>query len=695
MLIFLFSFLFSTSKAFASDHCKTQFDELGIPHIETPSTENFYYCFGLSHGRDRAWEMDYFRRMGQGRNAEIIGFSQLKNDFMMKLLDLPSIAEKIWIDSSPENKKWLEIYSRGVNEGFKEGKKSKEFLDLNYSPDVWKPQHSLLVLLLQSFDQTRKTFNKDYEEERSKLKWGKKASKLFDIDNMPWENTILKSGEYSKKNPTPQTVVNTITNLNLWSDFPQVFGEESGSNNWVISKDKSKSGNAILANDPHLDLKTPMFWYWISISSPHSKVMGGSVPGVPAIASGTNGKVAWGLTNSYINTADVVLIKDIKLNEIETIRPLIFFKFLFFKIPFFFTTFERLKSGHRVLPLDIESDEKVVLRWTGFNLKADEVFSFFDIHKKNNVTEMDMALARIGLPSWNFVFADNKGDIGFRTVGKVYRHLDKTPFGVPRITLDELSQEKFFSPSEQPHLLKPKRNYVYSANNRHWPSDSKFYGGRGYSHSYRGFRIDELLGGMHDVDSFKNIQCDQQVVDARFFLSKFQKYLNLPEFNNWSMEAQDSSLILPIYRRFFDLLMEKWELDEYGLFRMLDDLNLDHINEMKSILQQAKTQVRGRNWGEIHRLRFPHMSKNKDWVFSPNISGVGDNHSVNPGTSVWDSRSNSYEQTNGASMRMIIEMGETTKIWLSLPGINRNYDRNTKTSPWQSWKNCQYTKLTF
>jgi acyl-homoserine lactone acylase PvdQ len=69
--------------------CKTTYDELNIPHVTTQSTEEFYYCFGLHHGTDRAWELDYFRRAAQGRNAEVLGFSQLKSDLMMRLLDLP------------------------------------------------------------------------------------------------------------------------------------------------------------------------------------------------------------------------------------------------------------------------------------------------------------------------------------------------------------------------------------------------------------------------------------------------------------------------------------------------------------------------------------------------------------------------------------------------------------------------------
>src|SRR5690606_20515457 len=127
---------------------------------------------------------------------------------------------------------------------------------------------------------------------------------------------------------------------------------ESGSNNWVVSKHKSKTGKALFANDPHLDLKTPIFWYWVNFHTPELKVIGASVPGVPVVVSGTNGDVAWGLTNSYLNSADIFFLKDVKDSDIEEFRPTVNVKWWIFKLPFFFKSFERLKTGHRLLPLD-------------------------------------------------------------------------------------------------------------------------------------------------------------------------------------------------------------------------------------------------------------------------------------------------------------------------------------------------------
>lgn len=693
MILLLISFFLSSVKAETGYSCETTFDQLNIPHVKTASVEEMYYCMGLYHGQDRAWEMDFFRRVGEGRNSEIYGFSQLKSDLMMRFLDLPAVAEKLWIGLPEEKKRIIEIYARGVNKGFETGKRSSEFIDKGYEPEPWKPQNSLLVLLLQSFDQTRKTFIRDYDEELLKEKFGINAAGMFDEDHMPWETNILKEGEYEKKTLPEKTTSFKLSPVKLWAAFPELFGKETGSNNWVVGKTKSKSGHAILANDPHLDLKTPLFWYWISLKSPGASVVGGTVPGVPVIASGTNGQVAWGLTNSYLNSADAVVVTDLKDEQIESFRPLVWIKFGFLKLPFFFKSFERLTTGQRVLPLEIEKADRLVLRWTGFKLLPKEIAPMFDLFKITNVSEMDKLLSEIGVPSWNFVFADKKGDIGYRLVGKTYRTTEKTPFGIQEMTFKDFSEEKYLTNEEKPHLLKPKRDFVSTANNRHWPSDANLYGGRGYSHSFRAFRIEQLLREKQDVESFKNIQCDRQVVDARFFLPKLAQIVKMPEFEKWHFTAEESSTVLPLYRRFLDIIFDKWTVNEYALYKMLDRLTEEQKMELNSFYSQAKVEVKGRTWGEILRVKFAHMSKNESWKYSEEVPGFGDTHTVDPGTAKWNEELKIYEQTSGASMRMIVELADEPRIWLVLPGLNRMYDKKPEFSPWLNWKNCQFSEV--
>lgn len=695
-MFILFSLLLSlVQPSFASTACEGKYDNLNIIHLETKSERDFFYCFGYHHGKDRAWQMDFFKRVAEGRNAEVYGFAHLKSDLMMRLLDLPSEAKRIWSEVPQEKKDIFQWYAEGVNEGFKLGQEAREFKDLGYRPDEWKAMDSMTLLLLQSFDQTRKTFMLDYEEEKARENWGARAEKLFDEDNLPWNNTILKEGEYPKSSEIQKTSSFPQNMKKIWADFPTVFGEESGSNNWVISGKKSKSGFAILANDPHLDLKTPLFWYWVHFKNTQREVIGASLPGVPVVPSGTNGKVAWGLTNAYINSADLVFLKDEKEGDITSFRPTVKVKWGFFKIPFFLKAFERTKTGLPVIPLELENEQKMILRWSGFGLRAHEILPMLDLMSAQNASEVNSVLEKINLPAWNYVFADTKGNIGFRVVGRAFKSTKKLPFGIPQMKMEDLSHAEYFSPAERPHVFNPSRNYIYTANNRHWPQDAAFYGGRGYNYSFRGFRIDELLQGQHDSESFKKIQCDRQAVDARFFVPKLLVHLKNSELAAWNFSSQDDSIPAALYRRLMDILMDKWKVNEYALYRLLDELSSEQSKELQVFYKLAQKDIDNRPWSKVHRLGFSHLSKNKDWVFSPEIAGPGDNHSVDPGTSKWNEDLGIYEQSSGASMRMVIELREKPVIHLALPGLNRDYSNREKKLPWAAWKSCTYETVSY
>ncbi|MES2527895.1 MAG: penicillin acylase family protein [Bdellovibrionota bacterium] len=696
MLSLIVSLLWGSISFAGTYSCEATYLELDVVKVEVKSTDEFYYCFGYHHGKDRAWMMDYFRRSARGTNAEVLGMDHMKSDLMMRLLNLPGHAERIWQGYSSEEKEKLFSYSRGVNEGFKTGKDAYEFRDAGFSPEEWLPVHTIEVLLLQSFDQTRKTFTSDWDQEKWKARWGDKASTLMDNDGAPWENTILKSGEYvtQKAALIPQNKSKNII-PDLWSPFPEIFGKESGSNNWVVSKNKSASGVAMLANDPHLDLKTPLFWYWVHLKGADEEVMGASLPGVPVVASGTNGKVAWGLTNAYINTADAVFVSDLDEKNLETIRPVVWIKFWFLKLPFFFKSFERTVEGTPVLPLDTQRDERIYLRWTGFNLKASDITPMFSFKSVKNVSEMEEKLKSLGIPSWNFVFADTEGNIGYRVVGNIIRSVGATVFGMQTIPYASLNHYETLSPEERPHLLKPKRGYVYSANNRHLPPDSEINGGRGYSFSFRGNRIDELLQDKQTLESFKRIQCDRQAVDAKYFVPLYLTHIKIPELESWNFDASESGKQVGIYRRLTDLLMIKWEVNEYGLWRLLGEKSEERTKDMQVAYQTALKEISGRPWGEVHKLAFAHLSKNANWKFAPEVGAGGDNHTVDPGTAKWNEDRKVYEHNSGASMRMIIEMEKRPKIHLVLPGFNRDYTMKTEKNPWADWKDCRYTTVTF
>src|SRR5699024_8056185 len=64
--------------------------------------------------------------------------------------------------------------------------------------------------------------------------------------------------------------------INIASAFEDVIIPDpfNGSNNWVISRDKTASGKPLLADDPHVGLSTPSIWYEMSLESAEINVSG-------------------------------------------------------------------------------------------------------------------------------------------------------------------------------------------------------------------------------------------------------------------------------------------------------------------------------------------------------------------------------------------------------------------------------------
>jgi hypothetical protein len=85
--------------------------------------------------------------------------------------------------------------------------------------------------------------------------------------------------------------------------------ETPGSNAFAVAGSRTRDGRAIVGNDMHLALMAPNFWYRVDLAWDGGRLIGLSLPGVPAIVQGTNGHVSWGFTNLTADLADVIVVE--------------------------------------------------------------------------------------------------------------------------------------------------------------------------------------------------------------------------------------------------------------------------------------------------------------------------------------------------------------------------------------------------
>lgn len=721
----------------AGKKCEIYEGSLEISHVRAVDDSMVFACFGYLHGRDRAWQMDYLRRTYQGRRAEILDKNLLKSDFLMRLLGFSEHAQRLFKEMSSQQKNQLWAYTAGANRGFQEAiaKGVYELRTLKYDLEPWTPVDTIGLILLQAFDQTRKSFEEDLREEERVNRHAGLASSLFSPDGLPWDVSILKSaeirggrrsqrGEPRKGDQEEHLLFEMGSRKSLDGELlsDPVFGEEGGSNNWALSPKRSKTEHAWFANDPHLSLKHPPFWYQLNLTSPQGDVIGVSLPGIPAIVSGANRHAAWGLTNSHIDVADVAFIDEGELKDSISERPWIWFKWGMIRLPMFFKRFRRTRQGWPILPLPAPKGKAIVLRWSGFDLHASDLEGLHRLMYGTTVRELDQIFSKIGVPSWNFTFADTQGKIGFRMVGKVPKRFPSSSYGIPAMSLNELARWEYLQIEDLPHLMNPGRGFIVTANNRHWPAGYIHSGGRTHPHGFRGYRIEELLQSepKHDLASIQKVQCDVQAVDARFLAPKmiqallqYRKVSKSPfedfeiqgihEMENWNFSTDVNCKACALYRRWAEGIYQSQGLNEIGLYRLLgkSPLPTDFEKELDATFRQALAEFRidvgakFPNWGEVHRSDFEHLAGG-EWFPGSSIPTPGDQASVSPGSSRWGE--GIFHHHSGPSQRLVVELTSPPIVWNGLAGSNRDRegpDLAHLKGPWMKWARCELDRLEF
>ncbi|MBW2352572.1 MAG: penicillin acylase family protein [Deltaproteobacteria bacterium] len=86
-------------------------DTFGVPHIHAKNETDLYLALGYAMAQNRLWEMEFSRRLGQGRLAEIFGEKFVRVDRYFRMLTATGINSKVLDRFSPA----LRSFADGVN----------------------------------------------------------------------------------------------------------------------------------------------------------------------------------------------------------------------------------------------------------------------------------------------------------------------------------------------------------------------------------------------------------------------------------------------------------------------------------------------------------------------------------------------------------------------------------------------------
>lgn len=329
-------------------------DASDVTHIEAQSPLDAFRTLGMVHAQERAWQLEFNRRVMHGTLAEVLGAAALPTDKLMRTLGIRQAAQAQWQGLPDHAKAALQAYADGVNSFMVQPGQAltPEFLALGIEPRAaasegrfWTPADSVGWALMMALDLGGNWGNEFARLSSLKVLDTGRLWELFPpypgeepaasadlaalyrqlgvfsaapeapvkVSKIEAENPISESTRgifYSKfSSPLQASLAQGVV------DWTQALGEVEGkgSNNWVVAGSHTATGKPLLANDPHLGLSAPAIWYFARLKAPAAAgqealdVVGATLPGLPFVVLGRNAHMAWGFTNTAPDVQDLYL----------------------------------------------------------------------------------------------------------------------------------------------------------------------------------------------------------------------------------------------------------------------------------------------------------------------------------------------------------------------------------------------------
>ncbi len=500
-------------------------DAHGVAHIFAPSADAAWFALGYAHAQDRLAQMEFMRRFGSGRIAELIGPAGVGTDRLIRSLGLAEAAEAAVAALPEASRQTLEAYARGVNAFMAtfRGAWPPEFYALRTTPEPWQPRDSLLFGQIMAVQ-----LSGNWRDEFLRARFADRLTPAQRAELWPeWPNDNAIALNQL------QALYRTLDLDRLAASLPSL-GPERASNEWVVAGARSATGRPILVNDPHLGLEAPGTWYLARIVAPGINLVGATAPGVPAVLLGHNGRIAWGFTTTNGDANDLF---------IERVDPADPTRYLTESGSEPFRTRRetiRVRGGDDVtitvrftrnglVLSDVLPDARaaapaghvLVVASTRFGRVDTTPAALFALQAARDWNEFQAALRDWQAPMQNVVYADVDGNIGFIVPGLLPLR-GAGDGSVPLPGWIEANRWRGTVPFEAlPRLYNPPSGRIANANNRVAPPDFPVQITADPDSPYRVQRILELLDARptHGVADMERMLADPVSRFAREILA--------------------------------------------------------------------------------------------------------------------------------------------------------------------------------
>ena len=528
------------------------YDSIRAPHIFANNDEDLYLAQGYVTAADRLWQMEIQTHAAAGRASEIVGPLALNNDRRQRRLGMVFGAQNFLqsLEKDSLRRSAFDSYTAGVNAYITSLSYEDypfEYKLLDYTPEPWTNLKS--ALHLKNMAQTLNMGEKDLEMTNALKLFGKEILDTLYPDQEPVGDPIVDNpGKWNFK-PIQLDSVAMALPSELVSQKPLAQSPpDVGSNNWAVSGTKTATGSPILCNDPHLNLGLPSIWYIIHLNSPTVNTMGASLPGLPAVISGFNDSIAWGVTNAQRDLVDWYKIqfkdktKKEYLSDGQWKESRVVVEMLKIKgAATFYDTVYYTHHGPVVFDESFHPNSEAAhfaYRWVSHD-PSDEIMAYYKLNRAKNHLDYLAALDLYGSPAQNFVFASVDGDVAMRIQGKYpVRRKEEGKFILDGTKTS--NEWKAFIPNDQNIMYKnPLRGFVSSANQYPVDPTYPYYIGGNSFEAYRNRRINQVLTDSKNITikDMMNLQNDNYNLKAAESLPLFISHLDPSTLNETEQKA--------------------------------------------------------------------------------------------------------------------------------------------------------------
>jgi penicillin amidase len=299
-------------------------DAYGVPSVRAGSDRDAWFGAGYAVAQDRLVELELFRRSTQGRLAEVLGESRLAGDIVARRDYFTRGELRRMLRRLPAaHRARFDAYAEGVNAWLARVRadasvRPQELSLLNLTPAPWTPVDSAAIGV-QLARTVPSGEGRELENWRALRALGaRRFARLLPLRQRKPVVTVPASEGRFPSQPgrsrrderrgfaesrrflsglTPPRAPASATAARAGR-----LPARGGSMHYAF---RGPGGRAFLFNGPQVGFSIPELFVELEVHAPGLDVRGATAPGVPVIAVGHNGRIAWGITSGLGDDDDL------------------------------------------------------------------------------------------------------------------------------------------------------------------------------------------------------------------------------------------------------------------------------------------------------------------------------------------------------------------------------------------------------